>query len=129
MNYSPAFPKPGQMKRKERPAFKTYPDGREVCLDTPKGKAEYKRRITEMWERQGEKCGLMITALCKILDGFMTLAQATFEHVDGRGMSGAKRDDRIEKNGKPYNLAACIFCNQEKGSRKLDQLLEQEMVP
>jgi len=43
--------------------------------------------------------------------------------VDGRGMGGAHRDDRIWiPNGDrmiPYNLAAHYHCNQKKGSKRI----------
>lgn len=92
---------------------------REICTDTAKGKAEYKRRVEAMLERQDGMCGLRISPLCP---GRLELNQATFEHQDGRGFNGSKRDDRIERDGKPYNLAACWWCNGAKGSRSLDSV-------
>jgi hypothetical protein len=50
----------------------------------------------------------------------MSIAVATFEHQDGRGMGGGHRDDRIEIDGKPYNGAACLSCNGSKGSKRID---------
>lgn len=91
-------------------------DGREVCDKSAAGKVEYNRRKEVMWRRQHAICGLRISFRCPV---FMTLEQATFEHQDGRGMGGAKRDDRIEIDGEPYNMVACAFCNMEKGSRSL----------
>lgn len=93
------------------------PDGREVCDKTPAGKKEYNRRKEVMWRRQHGMCGLKISPRCPV---FITLEQSTFEHQDGRGMGGAKRDDRIEIDGKPYNMVACVHCNFKKGSRRLE---------
>jgi hypothetical protein len=113
------------LKPKDRPkrkyeAVRVYPDGREVCQQSHiAGKREYRRRIYVMLERQGNRCGLMITPDCIRRGGNMAGWTPTFEHVDGRGMGGSHRDDRIEKDGKPYNLAACYACNNEKGSRRL----------
>ncbi len=53
--------------------------------------------------------------------------EATFEHEDGRGMGAGHRDDRIEKNGKPYNGAAHFWCNAKKGSVRLDKFLAEEL--
>jgi len=35
-----------------------YQDGREVCVDSPAGWREYKRRVSAMLERQGRRCCL-----------------------------------------------------------------------
>lgn len=47
----------------------------------------------------------------------------TFEHVDGRGIGGGHRDDRIWlPDGDrmiPYNLAAHVKCNMAKGSKRI----------
>ena len=94
--------------------------GREVCDDTAAGRAEYKRRVEAMWERQNGLCGLRISPLCP---GRIELTEATFEHQDGRGAGGSKRDDRIMRDGKPYNLAACWWCNGAKSSRSLDAVM------
>jgi hypothetical protein len=115
----PAFPKPGQIK-KPLEAFKTFPDGREVCNDNKAGKDEYKRRRRVMWERQGKTCGLQIAPQCMKR---LPWEYATFEHQDGRGYAGSKRDDRVEIDGKPYNLVACPWCQSMKGSRSLNAVL------
>ena len=91
-------------------------DGREVCDKSSAGKKEYNRRKELMWRRQHGMCGLKISSRCPV---FIPLEQATFEHQDGRGMGGAKRDDRTEIDGKPYNMVACIHCNFLKGSKPL----------
>lgn len=121
-----SFPKPKDTKQipllRPSEAVHVYSNGREVCnLKTAKGRRIYKARLEEMWRRQGGMCGLRIHPECKKYP-WISLRDATFEHVDGRGMGGAKRDDRIVKDGKPYNLAACALCNQLKGSRTLEAL-------
>lgn len=91
-----------------------YPDKREICdTNTVAGRREYDRRKRVMWERQKRRCGL-----CEDRH-FMALHEVTFEHEAGRGMGAARRDDRIEKDGKPYNLAACGLSNTQKGSKRL----------
>ena len=72
-------------------AFSVLQDGREICHKTPAGKREYSRRIVNMWTRGGMKC-----CLC---GQNILLQDATFEHKQGRGMNGSKRDDREEVNG------------------------------
>lgn len=113
-----AFPKPSEERTHAEPVI-IYPDGREVCnRETAPGRAEYRRRVIEMVRRQNYQCGLSLSQDCP---GFLNPQAATFEHVDGRGMGGAHQDDRIEKDGKPYNLAACFACNFEKGSKRAEQ--------
>ena len=90
----------------------TYPSGRQVCDKTKAGKAVYRGRVYMMWLRQRRLCCICRTAL--------DFADAVFEHQDGRGMNGSHRDDRIEKDGKPYNGAAHSWCNVQKGSRRID---------
>jgi len=116
-----AFPKPKD-KKQSQPAVKSFPGGREVCQNNKAGKDEYERRRRAMWERQGKMCGLQISPQCMRR---LPWQYATFEHVDGRGFGGStggggKRDDRIEKDGKPYNLAVCPYCNVFKGSRRIN---------
>jgi hypothetical protein len=118
--YAPAFPKPKQMKRKPKAAVNIYRDGREVCdLTTKAGYEEYKRRIEVMRIRQEKKC-----YLCGY---FLRKDEATFDHQDGRGHGGGHRDDRIEKDGKPYNGAAHFRCNASKGSVRLNKFLAEEL--
>lgn len=95
------------------PAVKVYRDGREVCNKFCKaGKLEYKFRIIAMLKRQ--------KGLCCLCHQPLSDSEATFEHQDGRGMNGSHRDDRIMKDGKPYNGAAHSDCNRKKGSRRID---------
>lgn len=90
-----------------------YPDKREVCqLTSKKGMDEYVRRKRVMWERQGKTC--------IICGNPLAWGMAMFEHQDGRGFSGSHRDDRVEKDGKPYNGVAHALCNSEKGSKRID---------
>lgn len=118
----PAFPKPSQVKKKPDPV-RIFRDGREVCnMLTTAGRNEYFRRIRVMWERQGKRCCL--EGLVDGCPGKLALSEATFEHQDGRGHGGGHRDDRIEKDGKPYNGAAHSKCNLLKGSRRINALLD-----
>lgn len=84
-----------------------YRDGREVCVDSPAGWREYKRRVEAMLLRQNGRC-----CLCKRR---LALNHATFEHQRRRGMGAAWRDDRISKDGQDWNGAAHWTCNSEKG--------------
>jgi hypothetical protein len=103
-------PKPEHSLRYEtilNGAVRVYPDGREVCVDSPAGWREYKRRVSVMLQRQNRKCCLCGRPL--------SLGNATFEHQRRRGMGAAWRDDRIFKDGQDWNGAAHWSCNVEKG--------------
>jgi len=114
------------IRRRPIPKFKIRPDvsqhyelilggavrryfaaGREVCMDSPAGWREYKRRVSVMLERQGRRCCLCNRPLSQ--------ANATFEHQRRRGMGAAWRDDRITKDGQDWNGAPHWVCNGEKG--------------
>jgi len=122
---APAHPKPKDKRplEIENRAFKTMPDGREICRNHPdtgtsEGRAEYKRRLESMWTRQNGICCLAVHLGC--CAGPLWLKDATFEHEGGRGIGGAKRDDRTElPSGKWINGAACYNGNQLKGSRRI----------
>jgi hypothetical protein len=106
-----------QLKR-EIVAVKVMPDGKERCnLLCKAGADEYARRKIAMWDRQGRRCALQITDICKQRQGRWPVAEVTFDHEDGRG--AGKQDDRIEVNGVPQNAAVCGWCNCAKGSRKI----------
>lgn len=95
-------------------AVKKYSgDGREVCNDRTKaGTNEYKRRRHEMWRRQ--------KGLCCLCGEYIIEGQETFEHTDGRGSGGSRRDDRIvDDDGSWMNGAAHQKCNSTKGSRRI----------
>jgi hypothetical protein len=94
----------GRMKWRQ-----VFDDGREVLnRKTVVGRLTYKARTVRMEERQ---CG--ICPECA-----QVLVRPTFDHENGRGMNGAKRDDRIElPNGEWINAAVCWDCNTKKGSR------------
>lgn len=99
--------------------MKVLRDGREICnLLTKAGRDEYDRRKRAMWERQGRHCCL--DGRIEGCLGRLRLAEAVFEHQNGRGMNGGHRDDRIVKDGKPYNGVAHAWCNNLKGSKKID---------
>jgi hypothetical protein len=102
--------KPEQSLRYEliQPGVIRYADGREVCLDAPDGRREYKRRIELMLKRQNGSCCLCRKRIHSIHD-------ATFEHQRRRGIGSAFRDDSVERDGKPYNGAAHWICNFVKG--------------
>ena len=104
-----AFPKPGEVRRK-REAVHVFPCGREVCSDTPAGRTEYKRRTLQRAEEQGW--------ICRICGLAMNPYSVTLDHEAGRGMNAGHRDDRIFKDGKPYNAAVHFWCNGAKGSRR-----------
>lgn len=88
-------------------AVRLYPDGREVCQDSPAGWKEYRKRVQLMLQRQQYRCCLCGKRL--------SLADATFEHQRRRGLHAAFRDDSIEKDGGSWNGAAHWVCNSEKG--------------
>lgn len=77
-----------------------------------------------MWIRQKQRCCL--EGYFKDCPGALKLADAVFEHQDGRGMDAGHRDDRIEKldpvtgKMKPYNGAVHAWCNGWKASRRID---------
>ena len=113
----PAFPKPSQI-RKQKPAVKVMPDGREILdLKTKAGADEYQRRKQVMWERQDKRCALQITPQCKARQGRWPFNETQFDHERGRG--GGKQDDRIEVGGIAQNATVCAFCNSLKGSRRI----------
>lgn len=116
LSISTQFPKPKDIYR-ETSSVIYYPDGREVCcIRTRQGSAEYKRRTTQMAERQGWLCCLY--GICPDCPGVMTPETVSFEHENGRG--GGKRDDRIVlPDGTRINGAAHVQCNQWKGSRRI----------
>ena len=90
--------------------FRRYPDGREVCIDTEKGKAEYRERTMSMRARQ--------LGICLECNHWMDEHETTFDHEDLRGMGGARRDDRIAVGGVWTNRAVHLKCNSERGSRR-----------
>jgi hypothetical protein len=108
-----AAPFRGGHSQAGKPGVKIMADGREICNQyTSSGRKAYKERTQEMLARQN--------GLCCLCGRYLRPEEATFEHQDGRGMNGSHRDDRIEKDGKPYNGAAHGTCNVEKGSKRID---------
>lgn len=100
-----------------KPAVIVRRGGKEICnLATPEGEAEYKWRVMLMWVRQD--------GLCCDCGMPLRLADATFEHQDGRG--AGRRDDRIaifDDSGrfvKHINGAAHGICNGQRGSRRTE---------
>jgi hypothetical protein len=89
-------------------AVRIYRDGREVCVDSPAGWREYKRRVEVMVQRQNHRC-----CLC---NRRISVGTATFEHQRRRGMGSAWRQDAIvDKDGNWINGAAHWDCNVKKG--------------
>lgn len=91
--------------RETTPALYIYPDGREVCRDNKAGKLEYERRRRVAWNQQGRVC-----AICKMPLWFFS---AVSDHIQPRGMGGARRDDRQENIQATHSV-----CNYEKGSKR-----------
>ncbi len=123
------FPKPKDAKKTLKPAVKVFAGGREVCDQLTKaGRDEYRRRTLEMWERQGSRCALQITDICKQRQGRWTKDEVQFDHAAGRG--GGKQDDRIEvldpETGKMkwQNASVCAWCNSVKGSRRIPYIVD-----
>jgi|ERR1700722_2451741 len=109
------FLRPSQIK-KEIPAVKVYPDGREVCSNTKAGKDEYLRRLYFAWEKQGRLCGICGLPLRK--------AEASADHIRLRKMGGGSRDDSQK------NISAVHpFCNQERGSKRAGYYDFDEIIP
>jgi hypothetical protein len=113
------------VKNKLKPTIRVLTNGREICnLLTKEGRDEYMRRLRVMWERQNRRCCL--EGYIKHCPGQLRLADAVFEHQDGRGYDAGHRDDRIERlnreTGKmePYNGAAHAMCNIRKGSVRIN---------
>jgi hypothetical protein len=99
-----AFPKPSQIRRHHEAVIKMA-GGREVCSNSKAGQDEYRRRTADMYERDN--------GICCICDQPIDAQEyPTFQHTNGRGMGGSRRDDRIQ-----YNGVAHWKCNSELGSR------------
>lgn len=87
----------------------TYPDGREVCQKKSSvGRREYARRRLIMEHRQGH--------VDPISNEWLT--DPTFDHQDGRGSGGSRRDDRIKIDGIWHNAALNMDTNTRKGSKR-----------
>ena len=90
-----------------QPGVYRYQDGREVCdLKSAAGKREYDRRRRIAWMNQG--------ALCPICKRGLFFDEAVTDHIQPRGMGGARRDDRQENIQATHPL-----CNMQKGSKRV----------
>jgi hypothetical protein len=98
-------------KRRSKEAVRIMPDSREICSQTPAGRAEYARRREERWRLDKGIC-----CLCGLP---VALEYATVEHPDGRGLGGSRHDDRIESIRISH-----FFGNAKKGSVRLEKYLE-----
>lgn len=92
-------------------AVRRMKDGREICSKSAAGRREYANRLEDMWDRDRGTC-----CLC---GQFVPLEEATFEHKEGRGLGGSKRDDRIKDNG-----VAHWFGNNSKGSMSYERYMQ-----
>jgi hypothetical protein len=106
-----AFPKPKDSVRQKKPAVIVYPDGREVCRNTDAGRREYSGRTGKMWIRD--------KGVCCLCGESVSLMDMTFEHKQGRGMGGAKRDDRESMNGISHWAG-----NGAKGSKGYEKYMQ-----
>jgi hypothetical protein len=117
--------KPCQQKRRSKAWHQVFADGREILnLQTKRGRAEYDRRTKAMWDRQGQRCALVIHLFCKENRGKWQPWEIFFDHELLRGVS--RQDDRIEVDGKPLNHAVCGWCNSQRGSQKWDAVSQKE---
>ncbi len=90
----------------------TYPDLRQVCQGTAKGRREYGRRHRIAWESQCRNptdphswCPWCLLKL--------EWNDSSVDHIKPRQMGGGGRDDRQE------NIRAVHpMCNSERGSRR-----------
>lgn len=99
-------------------AVRTMKDGREICQQQTKaGADEYRLRRMLMRARQGNLC-----CLCGL---WMSEEETSFEHQEGRGFGGGRRDDRIFlPDGSRLNGASHGVCNLARGSQRTPFLLQ-----
>lgn len=86
------------------PLVRRFDDGREVCLSSPAGHAEYQRRKQLLWEGQAGLC---------VLPGCgqrMSLADARLTGGDWGGVQ--LRDDRLAKNSLVHKRCQAAWHNQ-----------------
>ena len=98
--------KPKDMKKKPKPYFKEYPDGRLVIdLKTRQGREMRDGITARAWNRQGGLCGICHRYVC--------LLEAVGDHIRPRKMGGSERDDR------ECNIQAVHpICNGLKSSKR-----------
>lgn len=112
----PAFPKPGQIKRKPEVEH-VYPDGRtKLNLNTKEGMDRLIARKRFAWELQGRTC-----CICK---NPLRWADTTTEHLSPKKQGGSAHDDRQSNIG-----ASCFKCNAEKGSRRDPSAPSSYIIP
>lgn len=94
--------------------MKTQKDGREVCGKSGADRAEYKRRRERAWDRD--------RGICVLGERFVSLDEATTEHIETRGLGGAKHDDRL-----PNLAVSHWFGNNARGSMALGLYLQKPL--
>jgi len=87
---------------------KVYRSGREKCLNTTQGRAEYARRRKFIWQAYGE--------VCRLCGRHLDLDCCSNDHKTPRGAGGGFRDDRVGNL-----MPACLRCNGYRGSRRLGE--------
>jgi hypothetical protein len=107
----------GYAEEQPVPPVVVYPDGREVCSDTPEGRNEYWERTKQMANRQGWICACGCGDRLDFTESPFREGNLSFDHQNGRGRS--RRDDRIEIDGRWHNACLKYICNQLKGSRRI----------
>lgn len=87
---------------------------REVCGKSAAGRAEYKRRREQAWDRD--------RGICILCEEYVPWEEATTEHIITRGMGGSRTDDRLE------NIAVSHwFGNNARGSVSLELYLQKPL--
>lgn len=101
-------------------AFRTYPDGREVCCENRPGQIEYRRRTMMMAQRQNFICPECNRLMDLRAERLPYESDVTFDHERPRGFGGGFRDDRIVlPDGTWLNRAVHFWCNSKRGSKRL----------
>ena len=90
------------------------PNGNEVCDKSRAGREEYRRRREAVWDRD--------RGICCLCGRFVPLESCTLEHLNGRGMNGSKRDDRLEACG-----VAHLWGNNAKGGMTHERYMQKSL--
>lgn len=108
--------------RDPRTDVRTFEGGREVL----KGKAK-RARWMEVYRLDGSRC----VECGKVLDPpySQSVNAAEIHHVNSRGMSGSRRDDRIVSEGKRQLETRCGTCHHRVNARPQWNQQEKEKQP